>query len=538
MSHSELQSILESARTNGDEQAFIPVHDPAIYFMLIEDVAQTMLQEPAPDFFMAVDGDTARHVNTVGPVHKATAACHVLGKCPTQWKDAGHVVAHDASETLGPHEHLFMVMSSTLNVAFLAIADRSSGFDGAWTGHPGQVREIAKTILERAGASEDLDTVGLPDAQTAVAYPSKLMGMLANRLVADQDDLAVDKHDLLSVLEILKAISARRRSHDVLFVFVEKIARVVDMGRCSVVRIWGDEDTAHVLASHDDERIRDLRLGLDKYPEVRQAVETLGRVIINDVARDDLTRPFADELIAAGVGSLLVIPIVLLDPNVGSLFLRAARGTRPFTQREISFCEIVAEAASNALERAHLFESIQRANERLEFLAITDGLTGLFNHRHFRERLDEEFERARRYDLPLSCIIFDIDDFKMINDTYGHLQGDHILQEIAARTQKFIRRSDLAARYGGEEFVLIMPQTGMEGAAAHAERLLEELNSRPYKGMPPDTPVTVSIGVGVFDRETMLDCEALIRTADSALYEAKRGGKNRVAVGNREGTPS
>src|SRR5690606_13807358 len=117
--------------------------------------------------------------------------------------------------------------------------------------------------------------------------------------------------------------------------------------------------------------------------------------------------------------------------------------------REISFFEIVAEAAANALERAQLFESIQVANERLEQLAITDGLTGLYNHRHFRDRLESEFQRALRYKLPLSLLLFDVDDFKQLNDTFGHLQGDHILRELAQRTLTSVRHSDFVSRYGG-----------------------------------------------------------------------------------------
>lgn len=358
----------------------------------------------------------------------------------------------------------------------------------------------------------------------------------SRRLDRPAMDLVVDKNDLMSVLDILKVISSKRRSHDVLFVFADEIARIIEMNRCSVVRIWGDDSVAHVLASHDDQRVADLRLDLAKYPEIQKAYDTLGKVTIDDVAKDSLTASFAEDLRRAGISSIVVIPIVLLDPSVGSLFLRIARSGRAFTQREVSFCEIVAEAASNALERAHLFESIQRANERLELLAITDGLTGLFNHRHFRERIDEEFARAMRYGLDLSCVIYDIDDFKLINDTFGHLNGDHVLQEIGARTLKFIRKTDVAARYGGEEFAIVMPQTGYEGALAQSERLLDELRLTPYKGMPADQKVTVSIGVGVLDRETMSDCEALIRAADSALYQAKRNGKNQAVMANPKGS--
>jgi two-component system cell cycle response regulator len=335
---------------------------------------------------------------------------------------------------------------------------------------------------------------------------------------------------LSSVLNILKAVSARRRAHDILYVFVEQVARAVTIDRCSVVRVWGGDNVGHVLASHEDETVTDLPIDLGKYPEIRRAMETRQKVIINDTRHDPLMRPFLNELTQSGIASVVVIPVVLFDQNVGSFLLRAARTRGPFLLREISFCEIVAEAAANALERAHLFESIQRANERLEYLAVTDGLTGLYNHRYFRERLESEFDRARRYSLPLSCMIMDIDNFKKINDTYGHLQGDGILRSIAATTLQNVRKSDIVARYGGEEFVVIMPQTGIDGARAQANRVRNDVGGAAYNGMPEGRHVTVSIGVAVFDAATMFDCEALIRAADSALYRAKREGKNRVVV--------
>jgi diguanylate cyclase (GGDEF)-like protein len=111
--------------------------------------------------------------------------------------------------------------------------------------------------------------------------------------------------------------------------------------------------------------------------------------------------------------------------------------------REISFFEVIAEAASSALEKAQLLEKVQLANARLEYLAITDALTGLYNRRHFQEHMDQEVERALRYGLPLSCLMLDLDNFKKINDTLGHLAGDAVLRGISERMQGCIRRVDL-----------------------------------------------------------------------------------------------
>jgi diguanylate cyclase (GGDEF)-like protein len=407
---------------------------------------------------------------------------------------------------------------------------------GVWTLSRHDVVALAEALLKGANVS-GVELPGESDGslETFSAIANRLMGVHAELVDTSRHAVAVNKDDLFSVLDILKAISSRRRAHDILFVFVEQIAKVIKVDRCSVVRVWGSDQTGHVLASHEDERVHDLSISLEKYPELRIVMARREKVVINDVAQDPLTREFAAELGAASIRSLAVIPIMLFDTNVGSLFLRVARKQSGFTAREISFCEIVAEAASNALERAHLFEQIQRSNERLEFLAVTDGLTGLYNHRFFRKRLQEEFDRAVRYGLSLSCLIFDVDNFKRINDTYGHLQGDAILREMSVRIMRTVRKSDIVARYGGEEFTVILTQTGIEGAAAEAERLHVELSTKPYPGMPEGMQVTVSIGVCTLDQERMLDSDALLRVADSALYTAKGQGKNQVVVGKAEG---
>ena len=121
-----------------------------------------------------------------------------------------------------------------------------------------------------------------------------------------------------------------------------------------------------------------------------------------------------------------------------------------------------------------------------------------------------------------------VDDFKKINDTFGHLQGDSVLREIAERALNGTRKNDILARYGGEELVAIMPQTKIDGALREAERLLEEVRCRPYDGMPENYKLTVSIGVAVLDIDEMPDCDALIQATDNALYRAKGSGKNRV----------
>lgn len=164
---------------------------------------------------------------------------------------------------------------------------------------------------------------------------------------------------------------------------------------------------------------------------------------------------------------------------------------------------------------------------KLQSMAATDVLTGLTNRRQFNLRLQEELARARRHETPLSLALFDLDDFKRLNDFYGHPVGDRILQELGRRIRQNIRESDLAARYGGEEFALILPETGETEAYDLLERIRLMVAQTVF--CLPDNPLTLTISVGVaqLDPKQHTTFE-LVELADRALYEAKKSGKNQV----------
>jgi len=170
---------------------------------------------------------------------------------------------------------------------------------------------------------------------------------------------------------------------------------------------------------------------------------------------------------------------------------------------------------------------------RLEEMAMTDGLTGVYNQAYFKRRFVEEFKRAMRYDLLLSLMILDIDFFKKINDTYGHLAGDQFLSEFSGRLQAQVREIDILARYGGEEFIILMPQTNLDGACIFAERLRHAIEQMEVPFDTQTLKATVSIGVAAFLPELDQDQQSLLRRADEALYRAKKGGRNRVVASRK-----
>ena len=177
----------------------------------------------------------------------------------------------------------------------------------------------------------------------------------------------------------------------------------------------------------------------------------------------------------------------------------------------------------------------------LERETLTDPLTGVFNRRYLDQRLTQEVISARRYGLPLSVSLLDIDHFKQVNDTYGHLVGDRVLVSVGQIVARVMRDSDVCARYGGEEFLVIMPNTPLVGATNVAERLRECVESHKFNGNrePAGTGeirVTVSIGVASLG-DTIDSEEMLVNAADKNLYRAKHAGRNQVIAGTAVATP-
>ncbi|MBA3451549.1 MAG: diguanylate cyclase [Deltaproteobacteria bacterium] len=189
--------------------------------------------------------------------------------------------------------------------------------------------------------------------------------------------------------------------------------------------------------------------------------------------------------------------------------------------------EMNRELEAKIHERTH---ELAEANSRLAQLAVTDGLTGLYNHRHFHERLTLEVERSQRSGLPLSLLMLDVDNFKQFNDTFGHPSGDEVLRQLARVLADTRRANDVVARYGGEEFAVILVDTAKFTAAKVAERVRERVYGNDFSEAAPRAgKLSVSIGVATFP-EDGADAEALVRSADTALYTAKRAGRNRVVL--------
>ena len=230
----------------------------------------------------------------------------------------------------------------------------------------------------------------------------------------------------------------------------------------------------------------------------------------------------AAEIEVAGA-STLAAPLVGTDDKAVGGIVSVARGDRRFTPGERELFSYLTNQASMSVENVDLHETVQRQ-------AVTDELTGLFNHRRFQEVITQEVERARRYNQELGLIMLDIDNFKRVNDTYGHLQGDMVLREVARVLRQSSREIDEPARYGGEEMAVALPQTDLEGAYQFAERVRRRIEALELELIDGDgiLKVTASFGVASVTKTSGDGKDALVAAADAALYRAKRSGKNRT----------
>ena len=183
------------------------------------------------------------------------------------------------------------------------------------------------------------------------------------------------------------------------------------------------------------------------------------------------------------------------------------------------------------LKFTYLDQLVAQFQKRMLEAALHDGLTGAYNKKFFLERLESEMAFAQRHQSPLALVIFDLDHFKTLNDTYGHLAGDYVLKTLAGGIQESVRREDVFARYGGEEFVVLSRGIDMAAGVRFAERLRHWVEIYPFKYEGKRLPVTTSLGVASYPETSADDGTDLIRKADRALYRAKEGGRNRVVQG-------
>jgi len=348
------------------------------------------------------------------------------------------------------------------------------------------------------------------------------------------DRVRAEAENRRKIVDILHEVTGDFSSEELYHILVRRVARALDISHCSLVLARPGDQVGVVAAAYEAPGLAHLEIRLERYPEIRAALETGEPVLIEDVDASALYNDVRLDWAAAGTlvpyRSVVALPFRLDGEQAGVIFLRTLLDEPPLARADVEFADTVVRAAVAAIRRAQMIESTRADKARFEVLALTDPLTQTHNRRALMERLTSELERARRYALHLSVLMVDLDHFKLINDSYGHVVGDEVLRGVSRVLQREARAVDVVARFGGEEFLVVLPETGEEGAVALAERIRARVEETPpvTGGEYGWLRVTVSIGVATVPSPRVNSPEELIAVADEALYRAKAQGRNRV----------
>jgi two-component system, cell cycle response regulator len=338
------------------------------------------------------------------------------------------------------------------------------------------------------------------------------------------------------LVDILHEVTGDLSVSELFHLLVRRAARALSVSHCSVVLARPGETVANVVAAFENPGLQQLPIQLDRYPEIKVALESGQPVLVEDVATDPLYEGAREEWgregIEVQIRSVIALPFSVDRGQYGVFLVRRTRDQDRFGPADLEFAQAVVTAAVAVIQRARIVEHTMADNARLEQLAQTDPLTQLLNRRALTERISAEMERALRYDSTLALLMIDLDHFKKVNDSYGHLVGDDVLRDVGQLLRNTIRASDIVARYGGEEFLILLPETDDEGAETFADRVRASMEQHLFASDSLGEPLrlTASIGVAMFPAARIESVEDLFSRADAALYRAKADGRNRVRL--------
>lgn len=367
---------------------------------------------------------------------------------------------------------------------------------------------------EEAFDSDDLEIASQVADSLAVAF-------YQNRLSAQiqQQSNELERVKLAASLRaVTDALHSTLKLEGVLDLLLQNLIEVVPYNSASVMLMKGERFHVITTRGHPDrESALEINLCEACDPLLAGITRSRAPLVISDTRTDRRYQGYAGTGYAR---SWLGVPLISRDGNVIGVMTIDHHKPSVYSDYDAEIAFTFAGYAMTAIENATLFEKVNQ-------LAITDELTGLYNRRYLFELGEREFNRARRFHRPLSVIMLDIDHFKHFNDNFGHATGDDVLREVAARTLRNIRDIDLVGRYGGEEFLIFLPETGLDAAISVARRVHQSITHTPVETLRGQREITISLGVIELSEE-ITGLVSLVDHADAAMYQAKRAGRNRV----------
>lgn len=337
---------------------------------------------------------------------------------------------------------------------------------------------------------------------------------MSKSIVQHISDIKNKSFELTVLYAIVKKISETIYLEELKVIVIELLLEVFNYEKCIVITPTPEADTFEII-----EKEKDAPPGKStvKYPDNETVSVLRGKHIFEPFTRwvsQELTTP---EI--SGDSLYAYIPLIIRDVQLG-IVIAVRNANNPFDDQSFRLLVVAKEHLAVAFENARLYT-----------MAITDELTHLFTKRYFQIQIDIQMASYKRYGQKFSLLMMDIDNFKLVNDTYGHPAGDVVLEEVASVIRNSLRDIDVPCRYGGEEFAVILPETTEKGVLLVAERIRENIEKKVIAlGKGTNISVTISIG-GASCPQNGTEVRNIISAADKALYSAKQTGKNKVILG-------
>ena len=386
------------------------------------------------------------------------------------------------------------------------------------------------------GAAEAATEALLAGAQDVLLAPVHLPELRARldvhiraRAEVREAQEALRARDLL--FDIFQEVSAALRADEIFQTLVRRVGQAFGLSHCSFVLTAPGEDKGRVVAVYENPAIRDLRVDLERYPEIQEAIRTQRPVVIQNVHEHPLfaaiRQHWTKQQIEVNVQAAVALPVFVQGRAAGVFFLRTERGDPQLRPEDVAFANTIAQAAARVLENEERRSAIYR---RQVSAGTTDELTGCASLDALDRRLRDEFERARRYSLHFSLVLIDIEQLREINERLGHAAGDRVLGEVGAVLQRELRAPDFVARYGGDEFACVLPETDGPGGRHFIERLRQVFARHTFADLGPAKAPGLSAGIVAYPHSEALRPEDLFPLAEGALEKAKSGAPDRITV--------
>jgi diguanylate cyclase (GGDEF)-like protein len=337
------------------------------------------------------------------------------------------------------------------------------------------------------------------------------------KMIFHNEDISQQAKILEVVNEVAESFAKNPNLNNTLGHILDSIKELLNV-EIGIIELFSKDGTAPSFAlckGADNIKLDDV---------VYTNIQRGNSILVNDLKSGHTEFSKYNNIVMQGVVSVLLAPLRIHDRVLGLLGI-LSKNDNGFTGKELRMLTIFASQASIIIQNAALLKKTQE-------LSVTDELTGLYNFRYFKNKIEEEFIRASRYNHNLSLLIFDLDHFKSFNDTYGHPVGNIVLKILAQILKDNSRPTDFICRYGGEEFTLILTETTKENAFICAERIRHKVESKSIfdEKNQPIMSLTITAGVSSFPTDKPFDAKQMIEFADKALYSGKEAGRNRVVL--------